>query len=38
MSKETAPTIDKGWPPLLTKEQEELSLKLINRGITWRAK
>jgi len=38
MSKEVAPTINKVWPPLLTKEQEELPLKPINRGITWRAK
>jgi len=38
LSKEAAPTIDKEWPPLLIKEQEGLSLKPINRGITWRAK
>jgi len=38
LSKEAAPTIDKEWPPLLTNEQEELPLKPINRGITWRAK
>jgi len=31
MSKEVAPTIDKEQPLLLTKEQEELSLKPINR-------
>jgi hypothetical protein len=36
LSKEAAPaapTIDKGWPPLLTKEQEKLSWMPINRGI-----
>jgi hypothetical protein len=38
MSKEAAPTINKRWPPLLTKEQEGLPLKPINRGIIWRAK
>jgi len=38
MSKEAAPTINKVWQPLLTKEQEELPLKPINRGITSRAK
>jgi hypothetical protein len=37
MSKEATPTIDL-WLSLLTKEQEELSLKPINRGIIWRAK
>jgi len=38
MSKEATSTINKGWPPLLTKKQEGLPLKPINRGITWRAK
>jgi hypothetical protein len=30
--KEFAPTIDKEWPPLLTKEQEMLPLKSINKS------
>jgi len=38
LSKEAAPTIYKEWSLLLTKKQEELSLKPINRGMTWRAK
>lgn len=38
LSKEVAPIIDKGWPLLLTKEQEEMSLKPINKSIIWRAK
>jgi len=38
LSKEAALTIYKEWSLLLTKKQEELSMKPINRGMTWRAK